>query len=185
MTPVVAQTNRLNLRQFEPDDLDDLTEVLGNADVMTYSLTGPLTHEEVQEHIRRYCAHWHRWGYGLCAVVHRTDGKVIGYCGLQYFDEIDGRPEIEVGYRLNRDYWDCGYASEAAAAIVEFGFAVLGLERIIAMIDPRNLRSGLLRRSACIMRKMRTAVGILIGSMWPNAGTRPNKSRRKPLTTGC
>ena len=141
MTPVVAQTDRLNLRQFDTDDLDDLTEVLGNADVMTYSVTGPLTQVEVQEHIRRYCAHWHRWGYGLCAVVHRTNGKVLGYCGLQYFDEIDGRPEIEVGYRLNRDYWGCGYASEAAAAIVEFGFAVLGLERIIAMIDPRNLRS--------------------------------------------
>ena len=141
MTSVVAQTERLILRQFHPGDLDALTEVLGDADVMTFSVTGPLARAQVQEKIQSYGAHWSRWGYGLCAVVHRCDDKVIGYCGLQHFDDIGGRQEIEVGYRLNRQYWGCGYGSEAAGAIVEFGFVALGLKRMISMIDPRNLRS--------------------------------------------
>lgn len=141
MTSVVAQTERLILRQFHSGDLDALAEVLGDADVMAFSVTGPLAPAQVQEKIQSYGTHWSRWGYGLCAVVHRRDDKVIGYCGLQHFDDIGGRQEIEVGYRLNRQYWGCGYATEAAGAIVEFGFVALGLERMISMIDPRNLRS--------------------------------------------
>jgi hypothetical protein len=66
---------------------------------------------------------------------------VIGYCGLFYFPDIDGQPEIEIGYRLARSAWGHGYATEAALSVRDFAVTTLGIKRLIAMIDPSNLAS--------------------------------------------
>jgi RimJ/RimL family protein N-acetyltransferase len=81
------------------------------------------------------------WGFGLWAVVHRADLRVIGYCGRPLFDDVDGREEIEIGYRLNRPYWGRGLATETAGAAREYALGHLGLRRRIALIDPENVRS--------------------------------------------
>lgn len=67
--------------------------------------------------------------------------EVIGYCGLFYFPDIGGQPEVEIGYRLARAFWCQGYATEAARAVRDYSFRVLGLPRLIAMIDPQNTAS--------------------------------------------
>ena len=141
MTIIISKTKRLFLRRFDVSDVDDLTEVLGHPEVMEFSPFGPVGRAAVNQKIQQFEAHWHTWGFGQCAVVHKADQKVIGYYGLIRFIEIDGQTEDEIGYRLNRSYWGQGYATEAAQAIQTYGFTVVGLKRMVSMISENNVRS--------------------------------------------
>lgn len=80
-------------------------------------------------------------GFGPYAVVEQKSRNVIGYCGLFYFPDIGGQPEIEIGYRWARSAWGQGYATEAALSVRNFAFSVLGIRRLIAMIGPSNFAS--------------------------------------------
>jgi hypothetical protein len=75
------------------------------------------------------------------AVIEKTSNELIGYCGLFYYPDVCGQPENEIGYRLARPSWGRGYATEAARAVRDYSFGVLGLLRLIAMIDPQNVAS--------------------------------------------
>jgi len=55
--------------------------------------------------------------------------------------EWDGSPEVEIAYDLNREFWGQGYATEAAAAVRDFAFGELGLQRIVSYIVPENIAS--------------------------------------------
>jgi RimJ/RimL family protein N-acetyltransferase len=85
--------------------------------------------------------YYRQWGFGPYAVVDQSSHDVIGYCGLFYFPEINGRAEVEVGYRLRRAAWGNGYATGAAQAVRDYAFSTLGIKRLIAIIDPSNLAS--------------------------------------------
>lgn len=65
----------------------------------------------------------------------------MGYTGLFHYLDIAGRPEIEVGYRLGRAHWGRGYATEAVIAVRDYSFNVLGLPRLVALVDPMNVAS--------------------------------------------
>jgi RimJ/RimL family protein N-acetyltransferase len=81
-----------------------------------------------------------REGTGLLAIERREDGAFLGMCGLHCL--ADWYPDdIEIGWRLAREHWGRGYATEAASAWLEHGFTTLGLPRIISVTDPPNLRS--------------------------------------------
>jgi len=135
-----SNRSRLFLRPFEDRDLDDMHEVMGNREVMRFSLSGPKSKEETALFISQCRRHFSERGYGLLAVVHTKEDRVIGYCGF-YRQEIDGREELEIGYRLNPKYWGQGIASEAAAIIRDMGFICLGRERLISIIEPENKAS--------------------------------------------
>ena len=85
--------------------------------------------------------HYKKHGYGLWAVVEKQRRETIGYTGLSYFSDINGKPEIEIGYRFARSAWGRGYATEAALAVRDYAFDTLRIERLIALIDPSNLGS--------------------------------------------
>jgi len=79
-----------------------------------------------------------QWGFGPYAVMEQSSRAVIGYCGLFFFADVNGQPEVEVGYRLARAKWGHGYATEAAQAVRDYAFQTLGIKRLIAIIDPAN-----------------------------------------------
>lgn len=137
---IIAETDRLLIRRVSPDDHEALTGVFGNAEVMRFG-DGPQTAEWVCEWLHRAVESYERRGYGPWAVVEKSRGEVIGYCGLFFFPDVNGRPEIEIGYRLARASWGLGYATEAVIAARDYGFNVLGLTRLIAIIDPENTAS--------------------------------------------
>jgi RimJ/RimL family protein N-acetyltransferase len=84
----------------------------------------------------------HRAGYGLWAVELPGEADFIGYVGLalQNF-EAHFTPAVEVGWRLARDYWGRGFASEAARAAVADGFNRIDFEEIVSFNVPANVRS--------------------------------------------
>jgi RimJ/RimL family protein N-acetyltransferase len=137
---VVMETARLRIRRFDENDADALLRVFGDAEVMRFS-DGVQTSEWVRQWIRTCIVSYDLRGYGPWAVVRKSDDACLGYCGLFYFDNVNGKSEIEIGYRLARHAWGKGYATEAVCAVSDYAFDMLGLTRLIALIDPHNSAS--------------------------------------------
>ena len=138
-------TERLLLRPFREEDLEPWAAL--NADpAVTEYLGEPLSRDECDRIAvavnERYAAD----GFGFLAVERRTDGAFLGAAGLsreQWYPE-----DLEIGWRLAREYWGQGYATEAAASWLDHGFTTMGLPRIIAVTDTPN------HRSIAVMRRL-------------------------------
>lgn len=137
---VTLQTPRLLLRPLEPGDVVALLAIFGDPEVMAYSDDGVRENTWVEGWILRELEHQQRHGFGRYAVTERDSRALMGYCGLE-IEELEGRIEIALGYRLARARWGSGYATEAARAVLEYGLQHLGLTRIVARIDPSNRAS--------------------------------------------
>jgi RimJ/RimL family protein N-acetyltransferase len=137
----VATTERLTLRHFHILDLEPMYRVFRDPEVMRFG-DGVQSRDWVQAWLHTCLARYYQtWGFGPYAVVTKQDQNVIGYCGLFFFPDINGQPEVEIGYRLARPAWGQGYATEAAGAVRDYAFQTLGMKRLIAIIDPLNIAS--------------------------------------------
>ncbi|MEG4813399.1 GNAT family N-acetyltransferase [Microcoleus sp. K5-D4] len=131
------ETARLYLRQFTPEDLDELYRIYSDAEVMKY-LRGVKTREETQIAIHTMLKCWAENNFGMWALVHKIDRKLIGRCGLVFLDQT---PEVELGYAIDKVYWNQGLVTEASLASLNYGFQILNLERIVAIARPENIAS--------------------------------------------
>src|SRR5258707_3228668 len=121
------QTARLILRPFRADDLDLFAEYFANEDFMRFS-SGVFSRAQTEDFLNKVIG-WDRAGLpSQFAVTVRESGIPIGYCGFLH-QEVDGIPEIEIGYRLHPDHWNKGFATEAARAVRDHGFSELNLNR--------------------------------------------------------
>lgn len=131
------ETERLILRAFEDDDVDDVV-FFADPEVMRFIPRGAWKREEVESIFPRMVARrreeWQNIGYGMWAVVLKETGAVIGHCGLQRLEDSD---EIEVYYLLDKPYWNRGIATEATLAALRFADE-LGLKNIVAVAMPEN-----------------------------------------------
>jgi len=134
--PNVARTHRLILRRLNPNDSDALRDVLCDPEVMRYSM-GVLRRDDVPAWIDERVAEYARWGFGLWGVELLVSGRLIGYCGLTVI-EIDGQPEIEIGYRLARAHWGRGLANEVASAVRDWFVRERRVSLLVALIEPDN-----------------------------------------------
>lgn len=138
-SPPEIETPRLRLREFRASDLDDYAEPLGDPEVMKYVGDGaPISREDAWRSMAAMSGHWNLRGFGLWAVEEKATGRLLGRVGY-YFPE--GWPAEEIGWLLRRDAWGRGYATEAARAALAHGRALLGLDRVIAIIQPENAAS--------------------------------------------
>ena len=136
---IIAETPRLILRYFCENDWEDLAAILGNPEVMKYSLAGVLTKDRTRNFLKKMLDH-QREGYSYYAVIHRKNKQLIGYCGL-LLCSIARQEEVEIGYRLDPNYWGRGLATEAAIAVRDYAFENLALNRLISLIQPENMAS--------------------------------------------
>ncbi len=136
---MILETERLVLREFEPEDLDALLKVLGDPVAMQY-YPAPFDRAGVEAWIRRNMERYARDGFGLWGIVLKDSRELIGDCGC-VLQKVEGRQEIEIGYHVRRDLWGRGLATEAAAACMLHAFGSLGMKRIISMIRPENMAS--------------------------------------------
>ncbi len=133
---MVLETQRLVLRQLTVKDTDALLPVLGDAEAMVY-YPHPFSRDEVAQFISRQLARYAETGHGLWAMLLKSNGELIGDCGLALQD-VENRKEIEIGYHLRRDHWHNGYATEAARACIRHAFYTLHAKQVICMIRPEN-----------------------------------------------
>lgn len=139
MAPI--ETERLILREFELGDAEDVFAFATNPEVTRY--TGDLNLITSLDDVRRlienvYQADYRKHGFGRMAVVDKETGRVIGFCGLKYLDDLD---EVDIGYRFLPQYWGQGIATEAGHAIMHHAREVLGLKNVIGLVLPENLAS--------------------------------------------
>jgi [ribosomal protein S5]-alanine N-acetyltransferase len=137
----IATTERLSLRPFHMLDGEAMFHIFGDPEVMRFG-DGVQTKRWVQNWLHTCLERYYQtWGFGPYAVVEKQSQQVIGYCGLFFFPDINGQPEVEMGYRLARSAWGRGYATEAVSTVRDFAFSTLSMKRLIAIIDPANSAS--------------------------------------------
>ena len=132
----MIETTRLLLRPLRTDDVDAYVAL--HADERVNQFVRSLDHDQALERLRRTERQWAERGHGLCAVELKESGEFIGRCGLNYWEQFD---EIEIGYALKAETWGRGYATEAAKACLDWGFANLDAPYFTAMIQPANTAS--------------------------------------------
>jgi RimJ/RimL family protein N-acetyltransferase len=135
-------TGRLELRAPGDGDLAMLRAYESDAEAMRYigeGVTHPLEHAEAT--LAGFLAEWPRVGHGRWNVALRESGEPIGNCGFVRWreGEEDSRPELAYGYV--RAAWGRGYATEAAGAALDWAWAVLPFDEIVALTHPENAAS--------------------------------------------
>ncbi|MBX9568238.1 MAG: GNAT family N-acetyltransferase [Candidatus Obscuribacterales bacterium] len=146
------ETERLSLREFIKSDWKAVHEYACDPEVVRYLEWGPNTADETVGFLDGTiaCQRERPRRVFEFAVVHKAENKLIGGCGIRV-NELDNELG-EVGYCFNRNYWGQGFASEAAWAVIEFGFISLALHRVYATCDANNIGSATVL-SKCKMRK--------------------------------
>lgn len=137
------ETERLYFRELEPTDDAGMFELDSNPEVHTYLGKNPVkTIEESRAAISSIMEQYRTNGIGRWAVLLKETGEFIGWAGLKLERNVNGHEShYDLGYRFIQKHWGKGYASEAAAAFVDYGFNVMKLEKINATADPSNAAS--------------------------------------------
>jgi RimJ/RimL family protein N-acetyltransferase len=135
-------TERLVLRRFTDGDRGPFAAMNADPEVMRWIADGAtLTREQSDALLEGLDASWAERGFGLWAVEVPGEG-LAGFAGLAEPAFLpDVLPAIEIGWRLRRDLWGRGYATEASRAVLEVAFDRLGLAQVLAVVHPQNAAS--------------------------------------------
>jgi len=134
-------TDRLLLRRWRDADREPLARINADPAVMEH-FPNPLSREQSDQLIQRIEAHFEQHGFGLWAAELRASSECIGFIGLSVPRfEAAFTPCVEIGWRLAAHSWGRGLAIEGARAVVNHGFAVVGLPEIVSFTVPENVRS--------------------------------------------
>ena len=139
-TNLLLETERLILRPMLETDVDALYLIFSDPKVMA-SFGGSLfTRQQMESWLQRNLDHQNEHGYGLFSVILKETGELIGDCGLEQM-EIDGDKAAELGYDFRSDYWNQGFATEAACEVRDYALGILRLPLLISLIRVGNLAS--------------------------------------------
>jgi RimJ/RimL family protein N-acetyltransferase len=130
-------TDRLELRRWREEDLDDYAQVAADPEVACY-VGGPFDRATAWRQIAVFIGHRELRGWTSSAVVERSSGQLIGRGGLW---QPEGWPGLEVGWILGRSAWGSGYATELGRAVRDYAFSVLHIPHLISVIHPENAAS--------------------------------------------
>ncbi len=138
---MILTTPRLILREFADDDWPAVLAYQSDPQYLRYYSWSERTPEDVQHFVERFVEQQQaqpRTKFQL-AIILRAEERLIGNCGLRL--EADGPGKAEIGYELAPGYWRRGLATEAAHAMIDFGFGELRLHRISAWCIAENVGS--------------------------------------------
>lgn len=137
--PIPPETERLIFRNWIPADLAAFHAICCDPDVMQFVGTGePWLLERTRQFIERAMEMSRTLGFCQWALIHKSHSALIGFCG--FIPASDGTG-AEIGWRLAKESWGQGLATEAAHAVLKHGFETLGFPRIIATVQSPNRAS--------------------------------------------
>ncbi|NCB37968.1 MAG: N-acetyltransferase [Erysipelotrichia bacterium] len=135
------ETERLVLRNWLKRDLKPFASMNSDPVVMEF-FPKMLSEDESNAMAANIQNHLDREGWGLWAVERKDCGKFIGFTGLSVPKVIlPFSPCVEIGWRLAKEHWGKGFASEAARAVLKFAFSEIQLEEVVSFTAKINLRS--------------------------------------------
>ncbi|WP_408599009.1 GNAT family N-acetyltransferase [Pseudomonas sp. PLMAX] len=142
MEPILELASaRLLLRQWHDGDLAEFAAMCADPQVMRY-FPAPLSRSESASMIDRVREHFAEHGFGPWALERKDTGQFIGFTGLGVIGfDAPFTPAVEIGWRLAREHWGLGYASEAAWTALRCGFDRLVLNEVVSFTAVSNLPS--------------------------------------------
>lgn len=153
---IIAETERLILREMTENDIEALCRIMCDPQTMEAAYVIPFTPEDVHAWLGRHLKRYATLGFGLWAVVLKTDGRMIGQCGLT-LQEWNGREILEIGYLFDKAFWHRGFATEAARACTEYAFTKLNADAVYSIIRESHtasravaLRTGMRAIDRCV-----------------------------------
>lgn len=137
----IAVTNRLVIRELSIPDIRDMYRIYQQPEIKQYLYDTEASLDQQIEKHRAYIQNIYGfYGFGLWGVFEREDLRLIGQCGIEH-KVVDGQPEIELSYVLDRNWWGMGYALESIQAVLTYASKILEIDRIVAIIEKGNHRS--------------------------------------------
>jgi ribosomal-protein-alanine N-acetyltransferase len=132
------ETERLRLRMYRRAELEDVYRLITDRNVRRFLPEYAIEKADVLASLPRRIQRWRENGFAQLGVFEKASGKLTGYCGLQYLDKT---PEVEIYYGFFKEFWGKGYGSEAAKALLRFGFEEAKLEKIVGATHLENFAS--------------------------------------------
>lgn len=155
----LIETERLFFRPLTQADADALHGLWTDAGVREHLWDGEIiAREKTEEVVRRSRELFETAGLGLWAVLPRAGEALAGFCGYWYFRDP---PELELLYGIAVERWGMGLATEAARAMLRYGFEVLGFEHVAASTDAANTASVRVLEKLGMRLEKRAVVGGL------------------------
>lgn len=164
-TPYILETKRLKLREYTLEDLSALHTILSDKETM-YAWGHGFNIDESKEWLEKQLKGYKENGFGIWAIIDKASGAIIGNAGLDRASinltnqkSIAKQEVVEIGYIVAKRFWGQGLGTEAARAVQEYAFKILGLERVYCLIKEDNFAS---------MRVARKLGGRIIGEIIKN-----------------
>ena len=139
MHETILATRRLRLEKITEKHKKDLFELLSNPAVHKY-FPKTLDEKESEEFYVKIQDRYKSDGFCFWAAIRKRDRVFLGICGL-VSQIIEGKNEVEVGYRFSDEFWGQGYGPEAARVCIEYAKEKLNIQSVISLIRPVNLQS--------------------------------------------
>ena len=163
---VRIETPRLILREFKPSDWRDVQAYASIPKVCRFMPWGPNTPAQTRAFLKmvrtaRRCKP--RRSFEL-AMLLKFDGRLMGACGIRV--KNPAQREADLGYVLHPDYWNQGYTTEAARALLDFGFDRLKIHRVWSTHDPKNPASGKVMRKIGMKREGTLRSHLFMKGKW-------------------
>lgn len=141
---ILAETERLILRELEYTDENDLFEMDSDPEVHLFIENNPVKSiDEITKVIEMLKKQYKENGIARWAVIDKLTNECIGWSGLKYFNQPLNKHTnfYELGQRFKKKHWGKGFATESSIAILDYGFANLNVDKIFAITDPKNVNS--------------------------------------------
>jgi [ribosomal protein S5]-alanine N-acetyltransferase len=135
---VILETDRLYLREFLPGEGQLLVDLNSDTEVTRHTGDGAVSLVEAEDIILNTIRPQYKNKMGRWAVHLKGTSEFIGWSGIKYLESLD---EHDLGYRFFKKHWGKGYATEAGKAVMQFGWNVLKLEKIVARASVDNTNS--------------------------------------------
>ena len=131
------QSERLSYVPVEQEHYDELRKIHTDPVVMQ-SIGGVRSEAKSKENFQSYTQHWETNAFGMYVITEKATQKFVGFGGLRDEDDTDG---IEISYVIKSEYWGKGYGTEMVSAFLDYAYAVLRQERVVAVVSSENTRS--------------------------------------------
>lgn len=139
MTKKIIENEQLYLREFTPNDFSDLCLILQDEETM-YAYESVFTEKKVNDWLSWNLKSYQENGFGLWAIIDQKSNNFIGQCGIVY-SVVESERLVEIGYLINKHYWNQGYATSASQLCLTYAKNKLKSEKICSIIRDTNIAS--------------------------------------------
>jgi [ribosomal protein S5]-alanine N-acetyltransferase len=151
----LCETERVLLCRISDEDLEPLSRLLSDADVMEYSSLGPRSSEKAFDILEDMVVQQEKYGIGICSVINKETQEWMGFCGI-FWKEDKGVVKTDLAYRLFKEFWGQGYASECVKVFLLTMTQQFPDVVVEAYVEPRHIASQRVAEKAGMKRIKKT-----------------------------